>query len=81
MGSLYADNRKVEMVSSLGDIDLEIEQQDLQPEAQADILGHALDEVKGVMIYHSNDIEPYQYYRGGSSATPTVPTAGRNRRE
>jgi hypothetical protein len=59
MGSLYSDNRKVEMVSSLGDFDLESEQQDLPVEAQADILGHALDEATGVMIYHSNDIEPY----------------------
>jgi hypothetical protein len=47
------------MVSSLGDFDLESEQQDLPMEAQADILGHALDEATGVMIYHSNDIEPY----------------------
>jgi phi13 family phage major tail protein len=57
--SLYADNRKVEIVSSLGDIDVEIEQQDLPLEVQADILGHSLDEVKGVLTYHSNDIAPY----------------------
>lgn len=57
--SLYADNRKVEIVSSLGDIDVEIEQQDLPLEVQADILGHALDEINGVLTYHSNDIAPY----------------------
>lgn len=57
--SLYADNRKVEIVSSLGDIDVEIEQQDLPLEVQANILGHALDEAKGVLAYHSNDIAPY----------------------
>ncbi|MHC1731972.1 MAG: major tail protein [Bacteroidales bacterium] len=57
--SLYADNRKIEIVSSLGDIDVEIEQQDLPLEVQADILGHTLDEAKGVLAYHSNDIAPY----------------------
>jgi phi13 family phage major tail protein len=57
--SLYADNRKVEIVSSLGDIDVEIEQQDLPLEVQADILGHVLDEAKGVLAYHTNDIAPY----------------------
>lgn len=57
--SLYADNRKVEIVSSLGDIDVEIEQQDLPLEVQADILGHDLDETNGVLTYHSDDIAPY----------------------
>jgi phi13 family phage major tail protein len=57
--SLYADNRKVEIISSLGDIDVEVEQQDLPLEVQADILGHVLDEAKGVLTYHSNDTAPY----------------------
>jgi phi13 family phage major tail protein len=57
--SLYADNRKVEIVSNLGDIDVEIEQQDLPLEVQADILGHSLDEAKGILTYHNDDMAPY----------------------
>jgi phi13 family phage major tail protein len=57
--SLYADNRKVEIASSLGDIDVEIEQQDLPLEVQADILGHSLNATTGVMTYDKDDMAPY----------------------
>ena len=57
--SLYADNRVVEKIISLGDIDIEIEVQDLPLEVQADMLGHTLDATKGVMTYNVNDVAPY----------------------
>lgn len=57
--SLYADNRKVEVSSALGDIDVEIEQQDLPLEVQADVLGHSLNATTGVMTYNDDDLAPY----------------------
>lgn len=57
--SLYADNMAVENVTSLGDIDVEFETQDLPLEVQAALLGHTLDLVGGVMTYKSSDLAPY----------------------
>ena len=57
--SLYADNRKVEIASSLGDIEVEIEQQDLPLEVQADILGHSLNATTRVTTYDKDDMATY----------------------
>jgi len=56
---LYANNRQVERVTSLGDIDVEFETQDLPLEVQAVLLGHTLDPVTGVMAYNVDDVAPY----------------------
>lgn len=57
--TLYADNRAVETVSSMGEIQVEIETQDLPLEVQAVLLGHKLDTTTKVMCYEANDIAPY----------------------
>lgn len=57
--TLYADNRAVETVSSLGEVDVEIETQDLPLEVQAVLLGHTLDATSKVMSYEADDIAPY----------------------
>lgn len=57
--TLYADNRAVETVSSLGEVEVEIETQDLPLEIQSALLGHNLDEETKVMCYEANDIAPY----------------------
>lgn len=57
--TLYADNRAVETVSSMGEIQVEIETQDLPLEVQAVLLGHKLDDTTKVMCYEANDIAPY----------------------
>jgi phi13 family phage major tail protein len=59
MAKLYADGVVVESASSLGDIGVEIETQDLPLEIQADLLGHSLDAATGVMNYNSGDKAPY----------------------
>lgn len=56
---LYANNRQVERVVALGDIDVEFETQSLPLEVQAIMLGHTLDPITGVMVYNVNDIAPY----------------------
>ncbi|WP_147564955.1 major tail protein [Clostridium tyrobutyricum] len=57
--TLYADNRAVETVSSMGEVDVEIETQDLPLEVQAILLGHTLDATSKVMSYEADDIAPY----------------------
>ncbi|MFR1377887.1 MAG: major tail protein [Clostridium neonatale] len=57
--TLYADNRAVETVSSLGEVEVEIETQDLPLEIQSALLGHNLDAETKVMCYEANDIAPY----------------------
>ncbi|KZL93974.1 major tail protein [Clostridium magnum] len=57
--TLYADNRAVETVSSMGEVDVEIETQDLPLEVQAVLLGHTLDTTTKVMSYEADDIAPY----------------------
>ena len=56
---LYADNQIVETASSVGDIAIDIETQDMPLEVQADFLGHTLDPITGTMAYNINDIAPY----------------------
>ncbi|WP_333861419.1 major tail protein [Clostridium sp.] len=55
--TLYADNRAVETVSTLGEVELET--QDLPLEVQAVLLGHTLDAETKVMSYEADDIAPY----------------------
>ncbi|AKA72344.1 major tail protein [Clostridium scatologenes] len=57
--TLYADNRAVETATSLGEIDVEIETQDLPLEVQAELLGHKLDSTSKVMCSDVQDSAPY----------------------
>jgi phi13 family phage major tail protein len=57
--TLYADNRAVETVSNLGEVDVEIETQDLPLEIQAALLGHTLDATSKVLSYEADDMAPY----------------------
>ena len=59
IASLYADNQIVETATSIGDISIDIETQDLPLEVQADFLGHTLDPLTGEMAYNINDKAPY----------------------
>ena len=56
---LYADNQIVETATSVGDIAIDIETQDMPLEVQADFLGHILDPATGTMSYNITDIAPY----------------------
>jgi len=57
--TLYADNQAVENVTSLGDIAIDFETQDMPLEVQADFFGHILDTLTGTLIYNVNDKAPY----------------------
>lgn len=57
--TLYADNKAVETATSVGDIAIDIETQDMPLEVQADFLGHALDPLTGTMVYNVDDEPPY----------------------
>lgn len=56
---LYANNEVVEVATTLGDIALDFETQDMPLEVQADFFGHVLDPLTGVMVYNANDKAPY----------------------
>lgn len=56
---LYGDNRAVETVSALGEIEVELEVTDLPLEVVAALLGHSLDAATGVITYNVDDIAPY----------------------
>ena len=56
---LYADNRAVETVSALGEIEVELEVSDIPLEILADLLGHTIDTNTGVITYSSADSAPY----------------------
>lgn len=56
---LYGDNKAVETVSALGEIEVELETTDLPLEVFAVLLGHSLDAVTGVITYNSADVAPY----------------------
>jgi len=56
---LYGDNRAVETVSALGEVEIELEVTDISLEVQAVLLGHDLDIVTGVMTFNANDVAPY----------------------
>ncbi|PRT35502.1 major tail protein [Bacillus wiedmannii] len=55
--TLYADDGPADTVSSLGEVEVEFEAQDLPLEVQADILGHTIK--SGVLIKNASDIAPY----------------------
>jgi len=57
--TIYADNIAVERVTTLGDVDVEFETQDLPLEVQAALLGHTLDPLGGVLKYGHDDLAPY----------------------
>lgn len=57
--TLYADNKAVETATSLGEIDVEIETQDLPLEVQAALLGHTIDSTTRVMCSDVQDSAPY----------------------
>ncbi|APM39870.1 major tail protein [Clostridium kluyveri] len=57
--TLYADNKAVETVSTLGEVEVELETQDLPLEVQAILLGHTLDAASKVMSYEADDNAPY----------------------
>jgi len=57
--TLYADNQMVETATSVGDIAIDFETQDMPLEVQADFLGHTLDPLTGTLMYNVNDQAPY----------------------
>lgn len=57
--TLYADNRAVETATSLGEIDVEIQTQDLPLEIQSALLGHKIDSTSKVMCSDVQDSAPY----------------------
>lgn len=56
--TLFADDGPMEVASTLGKIDVEIQKNQLTSENKADLLGHELDEHGGV-IYADNDVPPF----------------------
>lgn len=56
---LYADNEVAEIETSLGDIPVDIEVQEMPLEVQADLLGHTLSTETGQLSYNTNDKAPY----------------------
>ena len=59
VATLYANNRAVETATSIGDIPVDFETQDMPHEVQADFLGHALDPVTGILTRNIGDKAPY----------------------
>ena len=59
MAKLYADGQVVETATSIGDIVVDFETQDMPLEVQADFLGHTLDALAGTMVYNIDDKAPY----------------------
>lgn len=56
--TLYADDKSVENATTLGEIDVELQTQDVPLQAQADLLGHKIDS-KGVLVHSGTDDTPY----------------------
>jgi len=57
--TLFADDGPMEVASTLGDIELELEMADLPLETQADLLGHDYDETTGELIRKAGDSPPW----------------------
>jgi len=55
----YADGQAVDSISAVGDIAVELETQDMALETQAEILGHTLDPITGIMVCNIEDIAPF----------------------
>lgn len=56
---LYANNKTVETATSVGDIAIDFEVQDMPLEVQADFFGHSLDSANGRLKYNSADKAPF----------------------
>lgn len=56
---LYADDGPAETAIAMGEVSVELETSNLPLEIQAVLLGHTLDETKGVMTKKSTDTAPY----------------------
>lgn len=54
----YADDKSVENATTLGEIDVELQTQDVPLQSQADLLGHTIDD-NGVLVHSGNDNAPY----------------------
>lgn len=59
VATLYAGNRAVETGTSIGDIPVDFEIQDMPHEVQADFFGHNLDPITGVITKNMGDKAPY----------------------
>jgi len=57
--TLFADDGPMEVASTLGDIELELEMADLPPDVQADLLGHTFNEDSGILERKSEDTPPW----------------------
>lgn len=57
--SFYGDSQKLEQISILSDIKVQIEASQLSLEQIAELLGHTYDEVKGTVIASQHDVAPY----------------------
>ena len=57
--SYYGDGVQMESVKRLGEITVSIQASSLDLKTQADLLGHAFDEEKGVMVSKADDVAPY----------------------
>lgn len=56
--TLFADDGPMEVASTLGRIDVEIQKNALTTENKADLLGHGIDS-KGAIVYGDSDVPPY----------------------
>lgn len=56
---LYAGGQIVETDTSIGDIPVDFEVQDMPHEVQSDFLGHAFDPITGILTKNLNDKAPY----------------------
>jgi|SRR5665648_22556 len=59
VANLYASNRVVQTGTSIGDIPVDFETQDLPHQVQADFLGNAFDPVTGIITKNVDDKAPY----------------------
>ena len=56
--TLFADDGPMEVASTLGNIDVEIQKNALTTENKADLLGHAVD-ANGALVYGADDTPPW----------------------
>ena len=56
--TLFADDGPMEVASTLGNIEVEIQKNELTTQNKADLLGHVIDG-KGALVYGDSDIPPW----------------------
>lgn len=56
--TLFADDGPMETATTLGNIDVEIQKNELTTENKADLLGHEID-ANGGLVYGDSDVPPY----------------------